>query len=114
VTVNDSSSKKAAFLRQAAIELALPNLSVHEGRVEAWQPAQRFTLIISRAFAELGQFVAACRHLVEPGGWLAAMKGVFPRAEMEAAPAGLTCGVTALQVPFVAAERHLVLCRGCA
>jgi 16S rRNA (guanine527-N7)-methyltransferase len=112
VTVNDSSSKKAAFLRQAAIELALPNLTVHEGRVEAWQPAQRFRLIISRAFAELAPFIAACRHLVAPGGWLAAMKGVYPRAEIEAASSGCECAVTALQVPFVAAERHLVLCRG--
>ena len=115
VTLNEANGKKAAFLRQAAIELALPNLTVHEGRVEAWQPAQRFALVISRAFAELAQFIESCRHLVEPGGWVAAMKGVFPRAEIDAVPRGWDCSrVTALQVPFVAAERHLVLCRGIA
>jgi 16S rRNA (guanine527-N7)-methyltransferase len=111
VTVNDASEKKAAFLRQAAIELALPNLQVHEGRVEAWQPATRFALVISRAFAELAQFIVACRHLVAPGGWLAAMKGAFPELELRAAPKDCHCDrVLALRVPLLNAERHLVLC----
>jgi 16S rRNA (guanine527-N7)-methyltransferase len=115
VTLNDSSEKKAAFLRQAMIELELPNLAVHEGRVEAWQPPNRFALVISRAFAELAQFIASCRHLVGPRGWLAAMKGVFPGAEIDTAPAGWDCSrVVALRVPLVDAERHLVLCRAAA
>jgi 16S rRNA (guanine527-N7)-methyltransferase len=111
VTVNDASEKKAAFLRQAAIELGLPNLEVHEGRVEAWRPSKRFALVISRAFAELAQFIAGCRHLVAPGGWLAAMKGVFPEAELRALPHDCDCGrVVALRVPLLNAARHLVLC----
>jgi len=111
VTVNDASEKKAAFLRQAAIELALPNLAVHEGRVEAWQPAARFALVVSRAFAELADFIARCRHLAAPGGWLAAMKGVFPGEELAAVPRDCDCSrVVALRVPLLAAERHLVLC----
>jgi 16S rRNA (guanine527-N7)-methyltransferase len=104
VTVNDSVEKKAAFLRQAKIELALANLEVHEGRAEQWQPAQPFQLVISRAFADLRDFVAVCAHLVTRGGWLAAMKGAAPQEE-----AG--CRVIRLQVPLVQAERHLVLCR---
>ena len=111
VTVNDASEKKAAFLRQAAIELALPNLAVHEGRVEDWQPAARFALVISRAFAELADFIGRCRHLVAAGGWLAAMKGVYPREELAAAAADCDCSrVVTLRVPLLAAERHLVLC----
>lgn len=111
VTVNDSSEKKAAFLRQAAIELALPNLAVHEGRVEDWRPTQRFALVISRAFAELGRFIAACAHLVEEDGWLAAMKGTLSRAEMAAAPSDCGCRALKLHVPLLSAERHLILCR---
>ncbi len=112
VTVNDASEKKAAFLRQAAIELELPNLSVHEGRVERWQPAKRFALVISRAFAELGEFIERSRHLLEPGGWLAAMKGTLSAAEIAAAPKDWDCSrAIRLDVPFLAAERHLVLCR---
>lgn len=102
VTLNDSNTKKTAFVRQAAIELRLANVAVHEGRVQDWRPAQRFAAVISRAFAELSEFIAACRHLVAPGGVLAAMKG--------AAPAALDGAETIrLNVPLLDAERHLVL-----
>jgi 16S rRNA (guanine527-N7)-methyltransferase len=112
VTLNDSSEKKAAFLRQAVIELGLPNVQVHEGRMEAWQPSARFAVVISRALTELAGFIAACRHLVAPGGLLAAMKGVYPRTELAGVPSGCDCSrVIALDVPLLNAERHLVLCQ---
>ena len=104
VALAESNQKKSAFLRQAAIELGLHNVEVHEGRVEAWRPQPLFDLVISRAFAALSEFIAACRHLVAPEGLLAAMKGVAPqetRAE---------CSVVRLHVPLLDAQRHLVLC----
>jgi 16S rRNA (guanine527-N7)-methyltransferase len=104
VVLAESSQKKAAFLRQASIELALGNVEVHEGRVEAWRPQPLFELVISRAFAALGEFIAACRHLVAPGGVLAAMKGTPPRQ----LPA--SCSLIRLRVPLLDAQRHLVLC----
>lgn len=104
VALAEASQKKAAFLRQAAIALRLKNVEVYEGRVEAWQPATRFAVVISRAFAGLAHFLAACRHLAAPGGVLAAMKGQRP------ADAG-DCEIVRLQVPLLDAERHLVLCR---
>jgi 16S rRNA (guanine527-N7)-methyltransferase len=102
VTLNDSNQKKTAFLRQAAIELRLANVLVHEGRVEAWSPAERFALVISRAFAELSEFLSACSHVVAPDGMLAAMTG--------AAPSRQRCEVIELKVPLLHAQRHLVLC----
>jgi 16S rRNA (guanine527-N7)-methyltransferase len=105
LTLNDSNQKKAAFLRQAAIELGLRNVEVHEGRAEQWRPAALFQVVISRAFADLGEFIAKCRHLVVPGGILAAMKGAAPAA-LEAG-----CDVVKLQVPLLDAQRHLVRCR---
>jgi 16S rRNA (guanine527-N7)-methyltransferase len=112
VTLNDANHKKAAFLQQAVIELKLNNADVHVGRVQAWHPAQRFACVITRGFAELADFISACRHLLAPGGVLAAMKGVFPRSELERVPAGAECrDVRRLQVPQLEAERHLVLCR---
>jgi 16S rRNA (guanine527-N7)-methyltransferase len=104
VALVESSQKKAAFLRQAAIELALDNVEVHEGRVEVWRPQPLLDLAISRAFAALTDFIAACRHLVRPGGTLAAMRG--------AAPASLDpqCALIRLNVPQLEAQRHLVLC----
>ncbi|HEX9182018.1 MAG TPA: 16S rRNA (guanine(527)-N(7))-methyltransferase RsmG [Burkholderiales bacterium] len=112
VTVNDANHKKAAFLQQAIIELRLANAQVHVSRVQAWRPAQRFACVIARGFAELADFIAACRHLLAPGGVLAAMKGVYPAEELARVPAGADCrDVRRLQVPLLEAERHLVLCR---
>ena len=112
VTLNDVSEKKGAFLRQAVIELALANTTVHVGRVERWHPAEGFAVVISRGFASLVDFIAGCRHLVAPSGVLAAMKGVFPRDELAQVPADCDCReVRRLKVPMLDAERHLVLCR---
>ena len=112
VTLNDANEKKGAFLRQAVIELGLVNATVHVGRAEDWRPADRFSVVISRGFASLVDFLAACRHLVAPGGVLAAMKGVYPRDELAQVPPDCDCReVRRLKVPLLDAERHLVLCR---
>lgn len=111
ISLVESNEKKAAFLRQAAIELGIANIEVHEGRVEAWRPAKAFALVISRAFAELADFIASCRHLLAPHGVFAAMKGKDPHAEIGRLPADVRCRDTMrLIVPFMDAERHLVLC----
>jgi len=112
VTLNDSNAKRVAFLRQAVIELGLENVGVHAGRVEDWRPEKPFGIVVSRAFSALKDFVASCRHLVAPGGVLAAMKGVHPAQELDAVPASAGCGeIRALHVPLLDAARHLVLCR---
>jgi 16S rRNA (guanine527-N7)-methyltransferase len=103
VTLNDSNQKKAAFVRQAAIELRLANLQVQEGRVQTWRPAARFAVVISRAFAEFAQFISSCAHLVAADGVLVAMMG--------AAPSAPGCEIIKLKVPLLEAQRHLVLCR---
>ena len=111
IALVEANQKKAAFLRQAKIELRLENVEVLETRVEQLHPAERFALVISRAFSDLGAFIAACRHLLVPSGIFAAMKGKHPAAEIARLPADVRCRQTlALQVPFLEAERHLVLC----
>lgn len=104
VVLAEASQKKSAFLRQAVIELRLDNAEVHEGRVEAWRPQPLFDAVISRAFAALQDFIAACRHLLASGGVLAAMTGVAP-AQLDKG-----CQLIALRVPRLDAQRHLVLC----
>jgi 16S rRNA (guanine527-N7)-methyltransferase len=109
VALVESNDKKAAFLQQAKIELRLANVEIHAKRVETWHPAERFAIVISRAFAELADFAAACKHLLAPNGMLAGMKGKDPRDEM-ARLSGFRCRAIPLSVPFVDGERHLVLC----
>ena len=111
VALVEANQKKAAFLRQVVIELALDNVDVHGTRVQAWRPGSVFGVVISRAFARLAGFIAACRHLVAPRGTFAAMKGKNPRNEIVELPADVRCDhVLRLRAPFSDAERHLVLC----
>ena len=110
VTLLDSNRKKAAFLRQAAAELALANITVAAMRAEDYAPSEPFDVAISRAFADLTQFAAAARHLVRPCGRLLAMKGVYPREELKALPPAFrVVAVPAMNVPGLDGERHLVI-----
>ena len=110
LTLLDSNSKKTAFLQQAVIELALPNIAVHCGRVEQYHPASGFTAITSRAFAELADFVGLSAHLLTDGGVWLAMKGLWPHEEIARLPASVRVeAVHRLQLPGLADERHLVV-----
>jgi 16S rRNA (guanine527-N7)-methyltransferase len=110
VALLDSNHKKAAFLRQAVAELRLKNASVVCERVESWRPAEKFDCIISRAFSEIAEFVTLTKHLLAPGGVLAAMKGVHPFEEIGRLPRDFrVMHVHRLAVPGLGAERHLVL-----
>jgi 16S rRNA (guanine527-N7)-methyltransferase len=110
VTLLDSNHKKTAFLNQAVAELGLANVSVVAARAESWETAQRFDTIVSRAFADLGEFVSVAGRLLAADGVLAAMKGVHPFEEIERLPAGVAVReVLRLQVPGLDAERHLVM-----
>jgi len=106
----DSNFKKATFLRQAAIELPLPNAEVVAVRVQDYVPAAGFDIAISRAFSDLAVFAGASGGLLAPGGRLVAMKGVYPHEEIADLPAGV--GVTStpsLKIPGLVGERHLVI-----
>jgi 16S rRNA (guanine527-N7)-methyltransferase len=112
VTLLDSNSKKTAFLLQASIELDLPNIAVHCGRVEQYRPAEPFAAITSRAFSELADFVELSKHLLQTSGTWLAMKGVWPQEEIARLPNDvLVKAVHRLVVPGVDGERHLVVMR---
>jgi 16S rRNA (guanine527-N7)-methyltransferase len=109
VTVIDSSHKKCSFLDQVKTELELANLAVVCERVEQWKTAHRFDVVVSRAFAELSDFVSQAAHLVAPGGRMLAMKGVHPFEEIARVPAShRVAQVVELKVPSLDARRHLV------
>ncbi|HEX4942798.1 MAG TPA: 16S rRNA (guanine(527)-N(7))-methyltransferase RsmG [Usitatibacteraceae bacterium] len=112
VTLLDASHKKATFLRQAKAELALANVEVACERVEKWHPAAPFDIVVSRAFAELAEFVEQAGHLVARDGTMLAMKGVNPIDEIARLPSSHRVGnVVELRVPSLDAKRHLVFLR---
>jgi 16S rRNA (guanine527-N7)-methyltransferase len=112
VAVVESNGKKAAFLDQCKIELGLNNVEVVPRRVEAWRPDRPFEVVISRALSDLALFVRLTAHLLAPEGSIAAMKGVFPEAEIGQLPPDFAVSQTiALHVPRVDGARHLILLR---
>lgn len=110
LTLVDTSHKKVAFLTQAAIELRLTNVTAHATRVEDFKPTERYDIVISRAFADLGTFAGiSARHLA-PHGALVAMKGVHPDEELAELPLEFTViAKPVLAVPGLDAARHLIV-----
>lgn len=114
VTCVDAVGKKAAFIRQAAGELRLPNLQARHARVESRKDGP-FDLITSRAFASLKDFTRLTRHLLAADGAWVAMKGKSPLDELaEAGWSPAMFHVEPLQVPGLDAERCLVWIQGSA
>ena len=113
VTLLDTVSKKTAFVRHTIGELSLgANAVAINARVEDFQPAQPFDAVISRAFAEIKDFVEGAGHLCKADGRMFAMKGVYPHDEIARLPRGFSVeSVIALAVPTVNSQRHLVVIR---
>ncbi len=114
VTCVDAVAKKAAFIRQAAAELALPNLQGVHGRVEGPDTfrAPEFDLITSRAFASIKDFTSLTRALLAPQGQWAAMKANLSQEERAEIPVDVDMfHVEQLDVPELNEKRCLVWLR---
>jgi len=110
VTCVDTVGKKAAFVRQVAAELRLPNLRAEHARVE--RLSGEFDVITARAFATLAELVALTRQRLAPDGAWLAMKGKHPEDELAALPPDIEMfHVEHLDVPGLAAERCLIWMR---
>ena len=110
VSCVDAVAKKAAFIKQAALALKLPNLMGLHARVE--NISESFDVICSRAFASLSDFTNwSAGALAEQGMWMA-MKGKNPVDELAALPDLVEVfHVEQLQVPGLDAERCIVWMR---
>lgn len=109
ITLVDAVDKKSAFQRQAKTELGLANVSVVGARVEGLM-AGGFDVVVSRAFAELANFVALAGHLANPDGRLYAMKGVLPESELQCLPSPWRVEeIVPLRIPGQPVQRHLIV-----
>lgn len=113
VVLIESNQKKAAFLKQAKIELELNNIQVFTGRAEDFLPVEKFNTVISRALCSLREFIMLAGHLCadsKEGGRLVAMKGEKPNEELGQMPANYFIEeIFPIAVPGLAAKRHLVV-----
>jgi len=107
VTCVDTVGKKAAFIKQAALSLGLPNLTGLHARVETI--TEPFDVICSRAFASLADFTAWSAKALAPGGVWMALKGKHPADELAMLPVGVSVfHVEQLVVPGLDADRCVV------
>ncbi len=110
VTCVDAVGKKAAFIKQAALELKLGNLAGLHKRVE--QVTEPHDVICSRAFASLGDFTRWSSAALAPDGVWMAMKGKHPTSEIGALDKNVEVfHVEQLTVPGLDAERCIVWMR---
>lgn len=110
VTCVDTVAKKAAFIKQAALALRLPNLTGFHARVESI--TESFDVICSRAFASLVDFTKWSAGALAPQGVWMAMKGKHPADELLALPENIAMfHVEQLKVPGLDAERCILWLR---
>ena len=110
VTLIDSAGKKIRFIRHVGRTLKLENIHPLHQRVEDLPGGSVFDNITSRAFASLKEFVEAVKPCIDKTTQLLAMKGAYPHKEIEALPQWISVqSVQQLTVPYLHAERHIVI-----
>jgi len=110
IVLLDSNGKKTRFLFQVKTQLSLNNVFIENTRVESYKPSVLFDIVVSRAFASLYDMVKGTRHLLQPGGRLWAMKGLYPENELrECEKHAIVDAFYPLTVPNVGGERHLLV-----
>jgi 16S rRNA (guanine527-N7)-methyltransferase len=108
-TLIDATAKKIRFVAHAAELLALGNVTALHARTEQMRVDTPFDTVVARAFAPLPKLLASVAPLCGPATQVLAMKGQWPRAELEALPAGWrVVRSRELAVPGLDAARCLI------
>jgi len=111
-TLLDSNGKKTRFLQQAVAQCNITNAEVVQSRVEDYDAAKPFDVIVSRAYASLSDFVASVQHLSQPETTLLTMKTGLGAEETEALGSkNYLIEETMLQIPGIDSNRCLVKLR---
>lgn len=115
VDLVERSGRRAGFLRNAAAVLRLAHVRVVETDTERYEG--RPDLVLFRAFLPLTPaLLERLLTMLAPGGLACAYRGRLSSVEAELASAGSSSGeqevrIVPVEVPFLRAERHLVLIR---
>ncbi len=114
----DTVAKKAAFIKQVAVALKLPNLRALHRRVETLgaDGEEKYDVICSRAFSSLADFTEWSANALDEGGIWLAMKGKNPVDELAALQQRASLRVDVfhveqLVVPGLDAERRIIWMR---
>ena len=106
-TLLDSVGKKVRFLHEVVRCLGLKNVTLVHSRVEDFSQEALFDIIVARAVASTADIIQQCQHLLANKGFYLLQKGVFPAHELK--DVDLPCQSHSVDVPGLAAERHVIL-----
>jgi len=105
----DSNQKKQIFVSQAVKSLALNNVQCVCQTVQTYQATQKFSTILTRAFAPLIEMIPLCGHLLRQDGRFFAMMGKAS-PDLLVLPEGYEVeDLIKLEVPAEEAQRHLAI-----
>ncbi len=106
----DSRLRRSQFLLHCVAELGLSNVVVETGRVETYQPREKFDTLFARAFASIPQLLQQAGHLCVRSGRILIWKGARPDEELRTIMDNrdLIVEVYPITVPGLNASRHLV------
>jgi len=94
----------------AASKLGLKNFKVENVRIEEYQPKEKFSMVTSRAFSSIENFVEGSKQSIASNGRWLAMKGVLPKEELKILKKlNLKFDTFALNVPELDAQRNLIV-----
>lgn len=119
VTIIDSLNKRIQFLNHIVQQLALANVACVHGRAEdiarLANHRDQYDLATARAVARLSVLNEFCLPFVRAGGIFAAMKGVDPQQELQAAALSLKelrgkpRQIHHLKLPVEQSDRHIIV-----
>lgn len=111
-TLLDSNGKKTRFLMGLQSHWRMPHVSIVNDRLENMAQERPYSSIVSRAFSDLNTFIKAAGPRCEERGCLLAMKGNIPTEALALLdPTVWQQEVIPLSVPYLTAQRHLVMIR---
>jgi len=112
--------KRVSFLRHVCRLLGLADIEVHDCRFEELcsEEESDFRWVVSRAVAEIGDFLTLCSRFKEHGSAVVCMKGPGYLEELKRS-AGVAAGwrladETSYRLPYSGAQRTLLVFRGAA
>jgi len=103
----DGVSKKISFLQEMIGKLNLKNVIAVHTKVEQYNVAEQFDIIISRAFADIKKMTKLTSHLIKDGGKFIAMKGPDVMSELD--DISLPFVHYDITVPFLEGTRKIIV-----
>jgi len=112
VTSVETRGKKVQFQMYVANKLDLENFSIENMRIEEYDPKEKFSMVVARAFSDIETLIEGSKKAIAPNGRWLAMKGEIPEEQLKLIrKKGLKYDTYALKVPELDAQRNLIVIR---